>query len=147
MSKTDIDKNRKKKNLVAILLVIYDIIAVSLAYFLALWFRFDCKYSLVENSGYLDEFLKFIPIYAVFCIVIFFAMKLYQSLWQFASFNEFSRILIASVITTVGHCVGITLIFAQMPLSYYIFGAIIPLALLFIARFGYRFILLQRKNA
>ena len=147
LDKTQTNKNKRKKNLAAIMLVVYDIFAVSVAYFLALWFRFDCKYSLVESSGYLDKYLKFIPIYAVFCVAVFFVMKLYQSLWQFASFNEFSRILIASIITAAGHCVGITLIFAQMPLSYYIFGAIIQLALLFIARFGYRFILLQRKNA
>lgn len=147
MDKTVINKNKRIINYVAIFLVIYDVIAVNLAYFSALWFRFDCRYSLVENSGYLDEYLKFIPIYSVFCIGVFFLMKLYKSLWQFASFNEFTRILISSVITTIGHYVGITLIFVKMPSSYYVFGSILQLMLLVVIRFGYRFMLLQRKNA
>ena len=99
MKKTEKSLNKKNINYVAVLLVIYDIIAVNLAYFLALWFRFDCKYSMVESSGYLDNFLKFVPIYSAFCILVFWGSKLYQSLWQFASFNEFSRIFISSFFT------------------------------------------------
>ena len=71
MKKTEKSLNKKNINYVAVLLVIYDIIAVNLAYFLALWFRFDCKYSMVESSGYLDNFLKFVPIYSAFCILVF----------------------------------------------------------------------------
>lgn len=141
------DKNKKRINYATILLVIYDIVAVNMAYFLSLWFRFDCKYSLVENSVYFDRYLKFIPIYSVFCVTVFLLMKLYKSLWQFASFNEFTRILISSILTTIGHCVGITLLFGKMPSSYYVFGSLLQFMLLIVIRFGYRFMLLQRKNA
>ena len=147
MKKTEKSLNKKNINYVAILLVIYDIVAVNLAYFLALWFRFDCKYSMVESSGYLDNFLKFVPIYSAFCILVFWGFKLYQSLWQFASFNEFSRIFISSFFTSIVHCVGISILFGRMPMSYYLFGSMIQFSLLIVIRFGYRFVLLQKRNA
>ena len=147
MKKTEKSLNKKNINYVAVLLVIYDIIAVNLAYFLALWFRFDCKYSMMESSGYLDNFLKFVPIYSAFCILVFWGSKLYQSLWQFASFNEFSRIFISSFFTSIVHCVGISILFGRMPMSYYIFGSMIQFSLLIVIRFGYRFVLLQKRNA
>lgn len=147
MKKTEKSLNKKNINYVAVLLVIYDIIAVNLAYFLALWFRFDCKYSMMESSGYLDNFLKFVPIYSAFCILVFWGFKLYQSLWQFASFNEFSRIFISSFFTSTVHCVGISILFGRMPMSYYLFGSMIQFSLLIVIRFGYRFVLLQKRNA
>ena len=147
MKKTEKSLNKKNISYVAVLLVIYDIVAVNLAYFLALWFRFDCKYSMVESSGYLDNFLKFVPIYSAFCILVFWGFKLYQSLWQFASFNEFSRIFISSFFTSTVHCVGISILFGRMPMSYYLFGSMIQFSLLIVIRFGYRFVLLQKRNA
>ena len=36
-------------NLISLLLVAYDIIAVTAAYFAALWFRFDCMVSAIDN--------------------------------------------------------------------------------------------------
>lgn len=147
MKKTEKGLYKKNISYVAVLLVIYDIVAVNLAYFLALWFRFDCKYSMVESSGYLDNFLKFLPIYSAFCILVFWGFKLYQSLWQFASFNEFSRIFISSFFTSTVHCVGISILFGKMPMSYYLFGSMIQFSLLIVIRFGYRFVLLQKRNA
>lgn len=147
MKKTEKSLNKKSINYVAILLVIYDIVAVNLAYFLALWFRFDCRYSMMEGSGYLDNFLKFVPIYSAFCVLVFWGFKLYQSLWQFASFNEFSRIFISSFFASIAHCVGISFLFGRMPMSYYLFGSMIQFSLLIVIRFGYRFVLLQKRNA
>ena len=147
MKKTEKGLYKKNISYVAVLLVIYDIVAVNLAYFLALWFRFDCKYSMMESSGYLGNFLKFLPIYSAFCILVFWGFKLYQSLWQFASFNEFSRIFISSFFTSTVHCVGISILFGRMPMSYYLFGSMIHFSLLIVIRFGYRFVLLQKRNA
>ena len=44
---------------VALLLTIYDVIAVNLAYFLALWLRFDCNYSAIYPY-YLEAYFSFI---------------------------------------------------------------------------------------
>lgn len=126
-------------------LVVYDFIAVCASYFLALWFRFDCKFTEIPRE-YLDPYMKFIFIYAGICIVVFFFLRLYHSIWRFASYKELVRISWASVITALIHIVGITLFFKRMPISYYIFGAMLQFVLITGVRFSYRFVLLEREK-
>ena len=47
--------------MIAVLLIAYDVIAINMAYFLALWFRFDCIFSKIPQNYY-DSYLKFAPI-------------------------------------------------------------------------------------
>ncbi len=130
---------------VAIILAMFDIVAVSSAYFLALWFRFDCRFSMIPDD-LLMCWLKFAPIYAVICVAVFWIFRLYQSIWKYASFDEFERIAIASAIVGVAHTVLITVFFRRMPIIYYIVGFAIQFILVLGVRFAYRFILLERKK-
>ena len=57
-------------NIVAVLLAIYDMFAVSLSYFAALMLRFDLRYSMIPDM-YLGPWMKFAPFYAVYCVIIF----------------------------------------------------------------------------
>lgn len=52
----------------------------------------------------------------------------------------------ATGITFVFHCIGITVLFGRMPLSYYVFGIMIQFALTLGVRFSYRFVLLERSR-
>lgn len=126
-------------------LVLYDVGAVCFSYFAALFFRFDGVYSQIPER-YLTAYIRFIPFYAVICIIVFWRLRLYQSVWKFASYNELSNVMISSVITSVIHILGITLIFIRMPLSYYFFGSALQFLLVLATRFGYRFLLLERKK-
>ncbi len=128
---------------IALLLMIYDIIAVNVAFFAALWIRFDCSFSEISEV-YFGAYLKFVPIYSVICVATLFLLRLYNSIWRFASFKELVRVLTATAITGVLHTVGITLLFARMPISYYLMGILIQAILLLMPRFSYRFLLLQR---
>ncbi len=128
---------------VTIFLVIYDAIAVNFAYFVALWVRFDAKLSAIPKH-YLTPFLKFIPIYTVFCLCVFGVLKLYRSIWRYASYRELSRATIASLLTSFFHTCLITLLYGRMPISYYTFGMVIQFVLIVGIRFSYRFILLQQ---
>ncbi len=130
---------------IALLMVLYDLVAVSGAYFLALWFRFDCKFSAIPPD-YLSNWTKFAPIYAVFCVLCFLKFRLYRSMWRFASYSELMRTTAASFITMVAHILGITLIFGRMPVSYYIIGALIQFVLTISIRFAYRLMLLIKKT-
>lgn len=146
-------KKKKKKGFlhikhwkrVAVYLVAYDLLAVNVAYFLALFLRFDGQMSHIPER-YMVPFLKFAPFYSVFCLIVFFWLQLYNSIWQYASFRELTRITAASVITCIFHVFGITLFFQRMPISYYCFGAIIQFMLMVIVRFSYRFVLLLRSS-
>ncbi|MCB7319856.1 polysaccharide biosynthesis protein [Lacrimispora sp. 210928-DFI.3.58] len=129
--------------IIALYLIFYDLAAVNVAYFAALWFRFDCRFTMIPE-GYLQSFIKFAPIYSVFCIVIFWGLRLYKSLWRFASYSELARALTASAVTALFHTIVITILIQRMPISYYFFGAVIQFLLVIGIRFSYRFILLER---
>lgn len=141
------EKMKNKKILhwhkVSIWLAIYDIIAVCVSYFAGLWIRFDCRYSQIPPH-YFEAYLKFIPIYAVACLLVFMLLRLYNTIWRFASYNELGRVMTSSVITAIIHVFGITVFFERMPISYYLFGTMIQFVMILGVRFSYRFILLER---
>ena len=128
---------------VMIFLVLYDIFAVNFSYFIALWVRFDARISKIPDY-YLIPFLKFAPLYTAFCLCIFGVLKLYRSIWRYASYRELSRATIASVVTSLFHTCFITLMFRRMPISYYTFGMVVQFVLIVGIRFSYRFVLLQQ---
>lgn len=131
--------------MISLCLVIYDAIAVNAAYFLRLWFRFDCTYSAIPGE-YLSAYLKFAPWYTVFSILVFWALRLYNSVWRFASYSELLWVALSTVLTFLFQTIGITIAICQMPMSYYLFGTIIQFCLIVGIRFSYRFILLERTR-
>ncbi|HIY18113.1 MAG TPA: polysaccharide biosynthesis protein [Candidatus Blautia avistercoris] len=141
--------NRKKKfehwELIALYLVAYDIVAVNFAYFFGLWLRFDLQFSHIPQD-YLSSFLQFTPVYTIFSIIVFYRLRLYKSLWRFASLSELNRIVCASAITSLFQIVGITIFFQKMPVSYYLIGAALQFAAVVGVRFSYRYIILLRKK-
>ena len=138
------NKNIVPWRIISILLAVYDLIVVNLSYLFVLWLRFDAVYSSIPTK-YLDAFFKFCPIYSAFCLIVFFALRLYRSLWGYASFTELIRVALCSLITGVFHYAAITLLFQRMPVSYYLIGNLVQFVLLFVVRFAYRFVLLIRS--
>lgn len=126
-------------------LLIYDAMSIATAYFLALWLRYDCRISQIDQN-YMEAYLKFIPIYIVICIVIFMVAKLYRSIWRFAGYDEMIRVVSVTAITCIIHTVAITIFFERMPITYYIFGAIFQFMFTLMIRFSYRVVLLMRKG-
>ena len=86
--------------MISLYLVVYDIIAVNVSYFAALFLRFDMRISSIPPEC-LHAFMKFAPFYTVFTLIVFHCLKLYNSLWQFASFDELNRIIASSVVPTI----------------------------------------------
>ncbi len=126
-------------------LIAYDIVAVNAAYFLALLLRFDFRYSMIPEE-YLTMWLEFAPAYTVLCLVVFWLLRLYKSLWRFASYNELIHITASSAITCLIQVVGTLLFVGRMPISYYIGGAVFQFLLIMGVRFSYRFVLLLRES-
>ena len=145
--------NTKKQNFlhikhwhfVTICLIAYDVLAVAASYFAALMLRFDMRYSAIPQE-YLGSYIRFIPLYAVLCVIVFAAMKLYRSIWRFASYDELVRLLMATCITAVIHIVLISILFHRMPISYFMMGITLQLVFTLGVRFAYRFILLLRDK-
>ena len=131
--------------LVSLYLVIYDIFAVNVSYLAALFFRFDMHISSIPPE-YMHAFIKFAPIYTIFSLFVFHILRLYNSLWQFASFDELNRIIISSIFTTLFQVAFMTILMMRMPISYYVFGAFLQFAMIVGIRFSYRYINLERNR-
>lgn len=135
----------KKRIFITAGLMCYDMFAVTFSYLLALWLRFDGKFSAVPKD-YIKAFQLFFLPYAAVAVVIFFIMKMYHSMWRFASYSEFIRSATGSLLTSAVYSVAITVYmhfesgyYERMPLSYYIWGAFFQTAMVVLIRFSYRF--------
>lgn len=140
-------KGSKRKiehwEVVRLLLMVYDFIAVIVSFGIALWLRFDCKVTSVEPQ-YLTNYTKTIIIYALFCLVVFWFLRLYKSIWRFASYSELMRVILATVVTGVIYTGSLLIINLHMPVSYYVIGITVQFIATLGIRFFYRFVLLLR---
>ena len=145
----DTKENKRFKwehwKIMAVCLMICDFFSVSLAYFLALWLRFDCEYSQIPER-YITPFNKFILPYAVGAILIFWLFHMYRGMWRYASYTELIRTFCGSATASLLHTVLITLLFRKMPMSYYIWGAGAQFVFLLMPRFAYRLLLFYKVN-
>ena len=144
-------KSLQHWQIIAGFLVVYDIFATSGSYFAALLLRFDLGINAIPGT-YFNAWLRLMPVYVIFCIVIFVLFNLYRSIWRFASYAELLRVTEANLITMVFHFVAVTIVirhlspsYTRMPFSYYVMGAVFQLILVLGIRFAYRFVELLTK--
>ena len=135
----------RRWNGTSVYMLLFDIVSVNLAFGLALWIRFDCLFSLIPDP-YIHAWLRFVPIYAVVCVLVYHFLKLYNSIWKFASFDELTRCGAAVFISAVIHVLGVSLLFSRMPVTYYILGTIMQLTFTVGIRFSVRYIQLEHKR-
>lgn len=137
-----------RSNLIQLALVLFDAVAVNLAYYMALVIRFYVNNEFNEWAvRYVPEFWKFVPYYTVFCLIVFSGFRLYTRRWKYASTEDLNRILMANIVTCVGHIAGTLLITTRMPLTYYGLGAIIQLALIVVSRLSFRMVMLEVERS
>lgn len=140
-------KGSKRKiehwQVVRLLLMVYDFVAVIVSFGIALWLRFDCKVTSVEPQ-YLTNYTKTIIIYALFCLVVFWFLRLYKSIWRFVSYSELMRVILATVVTGVIYTGSLLIFNLHMPVSYYVIGITVQFIATLGIRFFYRFVLLLR---
>ena len=94
------NKHFQRWQVISLLLMVYDAVAVNIAYLAALWLRHDCQFSAIE-ARFLNPGKGFAPFYTVAALLVFWFLRLYKSVWRFASYTELVRICMASVITFV----------------------------------------------
>ena len=129
--------------MVMLFLIVYDTIAIAGSYFLALWIRFDCQYGKIPQE-FMQAYKSSILVYAVFCVVVFWLLRLYKSIWRFASYSELIRVGMATVYTGLAYTLAMCLFVHRMPVSYFVFGLLIQFCATLGIRFAYRFVLLLR---
>ena len=143
------DLRRKKRiehwEVVTGILMVYDFMTICFSYLLALLVRFDFKFSSIEPK-YLQGCYKSVLFYALFCVVLFWFLKLYKSIWRFASYLELLRVILATAISGLIYPLIMNLFVGGMPASYYVIGIVCQFCFTLGVRFSYRFILLLRSR-
>ena len=130
---------------ISFLMAMYDIVAIHIAYFLALWGRFDFVFSKIP-AEYIVPYKYTITAYALMSVIVLWQFRLYKVIWRFASYTELVRTFEASLLLSCLYTVGITAFVKRMPLTFYFFGALIQFIFLISARFSYRFYLLLKAR-
>ena len=137
-----------RRNTVKALMMVFDALAVNFAYFLALVLRYYVTFEFnPDATKFVTAFLHIAPYYGVICVAVFYAFRLYNTMWKFGGLRDLNRILMACIVTGVVQVVGTLLFFERMSLSYYVLGFAIQLALIVCGRFAYRLYLLERNTA
>ena len=122
-----------------IALISYDVMAVFLASALGLLARFDFRINNIEAS-YLNSVEEYFLINVLVTILIFIIMRLYNSLWQYASVNELENIIVACMVSAVAQIGGMSLMSYRVPISYHFVYYICLTVLVLGSRFVYRFL-------
>lgn len=129
-----------------IFLVIYDVMAVTASSVLALLIRYEFVYKDIEER-FLDSIYSFLPFTIIIMLLCFSILRLYNSLWAFASINELQNIVAACGITAAVNGLGLVITGKPVPRSFPFMFVFILISFTFVSRFSYRFLrTLKRKN-
>lgn len=122
-------------------LIIYDVISIVLASYVAILWRYD--FHLDEIPGHFMQPIEhFLPINILVTLVIFYIMRLYSSLWAFAGETELQNIVVACVLSMLAGAVGLQFFKVTtraVPRSYYPAYMAVLVVCIFASRFSYRF--------
>ncbi len=131
------------------LILLLDVVIVNISYFGALVLRFYMASRLGATfvaEDYPTQFLKVAPFYTVFCIVVFYLLRLYCGVWRYAGVNDMHRIIAANLITVAFQLIiTYAILPRRMPISYYVVGAMLQFVCISLTRFGYRLILVEKR--
>ena len=133
------------KSIRIILLVIYDICAICIAEFLALWTRFEFSFDKIEEP-YLNAAIRYTLINIIATVVIFAMFKLYSSLWRYASVQEMLNVVVACVLAACVQSLGTHMMLLSMPRSYYILYMFFLMGFIAFSRFFYRGVRVLRMS-
>lgn len=119
-------------------LVLADLILINLSAFLALYIRFEFDFKLLCETTFLHDMLVYAGVNSVCTIVIFRCLKLYNSLWEFASVPELLRIALGCFFSAMADMAGMFMLRLTMPRSFPVMYMLILCLLCGSLRFAYR---------
>ena len=139
-----IEKNAPRNRIA--LLVIVDIFLIALSGFLALYIRYDFRFSNMEMR-YVDYELLYLPVNLVVTLLVFVLFKLYRSVWRFASSTELLNVIGACTCSIGLQIIGMSLLRMRMPISYYLMKYVLLIVGVGMVRFAYRILrMLQERR-
>lgn len=118
-------------------LVLFDIMAIVIASFAALYVRFDFSFTAIPIQ-YLRMFEEIIPYNIAMSLLFFVVWKLYKSVWRYASATELVNIVFATTCAAIAQVVLCYAMHLYMPRSYYVIYWFLLSVLICGIRFSYR---------
>ena len=123
-------------------LVIYDIISVILASYLALMIRYGFSVSDIPEH-FMKPITDFLPLSIVITLVVLYIFRMYNSLWAYAGETELQNLICACIISSALQAVGLQFFRfygrQAVPSSYYFLYMFLLISFIFASRFSYRF--------
>ncbi len=132
-----------------LILIILDMLAVVVASYGALYWRFDFNFD-GQYMQYVESITFLLPFDLFITLVIFWLLKLYKSVWRYASTNELINITAACAICFFLQIILVAVLPFNMPRSYYPMYAFLLMIMVCATRFSYRIIRLfnsRRRTA
>ncbi len=123
-------------------LIIYDIISVVFASYMAVLIRYEFHLDTIPDH-FLEPINRFLPVNIVLTLLVFYLFRLYHSLWAFAGENELQNLVVSCVISAALNSVGLQFFKTTeqpVPKSYYFLYMFVLISMMFISRFSYRFL-------
>ena len=119
-------------------LVLADLILINVSAFLALYIRFEFDLKLLCETEFLHNMLLYSGINSVCTILIFYILKLYNSLWEFAGVSELVRTAVGCFFSAVFYMVGMFMLHLTVPRSFPAIYMLVLGLLCGALRFAYR---------
>lgn len=135
IKKTLVDKEMLIRE-IGLLLLDLAVIVVSMAG--ALWIRFDFHFTDIEGVFW-ETIQNYIYINLICTVFIFWALRLYSTLWRFASVVELKNVIVATLLSTALQSMGMHYMKLPIPRSYPFMYLFLLTVFTIITRFSYRF--------
>lgn len=121
----------------AIVLAFIDALSILVSYLFALLLRFDLVFSAVPRE-YIEGYIWSMPYWVIATIVVFYAFRLYHSIWRLAGFEELKTLIQAYIVLLFLYVAGMLFMKLHMPRSYYFMGYVLSIVLTGGSRIAYR---------
>ena len=124
--------------------VALDIACINLSSYIALWLRFNDLSNV--DFPYLNSIVDMIPLNTVVTVVIFAGVRLYSSLWRFASMKELVYVLEGCLASTTFNALYYFFTYKKIFRSYFLLYGTALFLLICATRFSYRLIKLLYRG-
>lgn len=129
-------------------LIIYDIISIIFASYMAVLIRYEFHLDTVPEH-FIEPITRFLPVNILFTLCIFYLFRMYHSLWAFAGETELQNLVMSCVSSAVINSVGLQFFKTAgqpVPKSYYFLYMFVLISMIFASRFSYRFLRSQKHK-
>lgn len=136
---------KNKMRIRLLLLILMDICAINLSSFAALYVRFDFSFSDITRE-FIDQLLKIMPQNIIVILLVFTMVKLYKSMWNYASVEELFNIMAAGAVVLIYQILLQVFMGVHLPRSYPFLFTVFLVVCVTTSRFSYRMLRFIRNK-